>query len=123
MKQAVADRLKARIDKADADGCRFLDGRVGKARAAVGAVRVTEAIALSTSATVIVPLAVVLFVVSPGVPVVSGTPLGRPSSETLAEAFATVGASLTALTVRLTVAVEVPPWPSLMVYVKRAGPL
>lgn len=39
MKQAVADRLKARIDKAEADGCRLLDGRVGKARAAVGAMR------------------------------------------------------------------------------------
>ena len=39
MKQAVADRLKARIDKADADGCKFLAGRVGKVQAAVGAVK------------------------------------------------------------------------------------
>ncbi len=39
MKQAAADRLKARIDKADADGCKLLAGRIAKVGAAVGAVK------------------------------------------------------------------------------------
>ena len=66
---------------------------------------------------------------------VSGSPstsLSLPSTAMLATGVLTgvlatspaaAGASLTAVTVRLTVAVEVPPLPSLMVYVKLAGPL
>jgi hypothetical protein len=52
---------------------------------------------------VILPEAVRLSVVS-GVPVVSVLPLGRPSSETLALALVTVGASLTACTLMTLVA-------------------
>jgi hypothetical protein len=39
IKPAVGDRLKARIDKADTDGCTLLAGRLGKAQAVVGAVK------------------------------------------------------------------------------------
>ena len=41
----------------------------------------------------------------------------------LALSILATGASLTGVTVMFTVAVEVPPLPSLMVYVKLAGPL
>ena len=37
LRKAAGDRLKARIEKADADGCALLAGKVGAARAAVGA--------------------------------------------------------------------------------------
>ena len=39
LKQPAADRLKARIEKADADGCKLLAGRIARMGAAVGAVR------------------------------------------------------------------------------------
>ncbi len=39
LQPAAAARLKARIDKADAGGCKLLAGRLGKAQAAVGAVK------------------------------------------------------------------------------------
>jgi hypothetical protein len=39
LKQAAADRLKARIDKAAADGCKLLAGRMARVGVAVGAVK------------------------------------------------------------------------------------
>lgn len=39
MTKAVADRLKARIDKADADGCALLAGRLARGGAVLGAAR------------------------------------------------------------------------------------
>jgi hypothetical protein len=39
MTKAVGDRLKARIEKADADGCALLAGRLARAGAVIGAAR------------------------------------------------------------------------------------
>jgi hypothetical protein len=72
----------------------------------VGAVSVTERPGPSISVIANVPLDTSALVVSLGDPVVSGTPLGSPSSETLAVLLVVPneGASFTAATLTVTVA-------------------
>ena len=80
---------------------------------APGLPRVIVSEGLSTSDALIVPVAVVLFVVSVGLPTLSGLPPGRPSSDTVAELPVTVGASLVPLMVTVMIWLAVPPgWPS-----------
>ncbi|MDT4846897.1 hypothetical protein FQZ97_809410 [compost metagenome] len=75
-------------------------------RLVVGAVRVTERFGLSTSLIAKVPLATSALLTSVGEPVVSGKPLTRPSSETVAVRFtaANTGPSLVPVTVMVMVA-------------------